>query len=69
MTDTDRLNFFEKHVGMELSFNESTKPGDDGEACWFVHRVSGGVNDREWHEVAQEYKLRDAIDAAMRVTP
>lgn len=62
--DTDRLDFMERNPRLEIAYGDSTEPGSDGEGSWFVYRIDGGVNDREWTQIAEADTQREAIDRA-----
>lgn len=57
--DAERLDFLDKHPGVELSY-----AGWD-ECEWQVHLVTGGRNDREWNLLGSGQTTREAIDAAI----
>lgn len=59
----DRLRAWDelaKRPGWEISFS-----GDDEEDGWSVHSVTGGVNDREWNELARADTPLEAVLAAL----
>lgn len=60
----DKLREFGQHTNLELSYRHGEE-GDDG--SWQVHRVNGGVNDREWDLIGSGATPADAIDQALAV--
>ncbi|KAK0351725.1 hypothetical protein LTR94_023821 [Friedmanniomyces endolithicus] len=50
-----------KRPGWEISFS-----GDDEEDGWSVHSVAGGVNDREWTELARADTPLEAVLSALK---
>jgi hypothetical protein len=58
---TDLLAEFGKHPGWELSSGY-----DEDDAFWQVHRINGGVNDREWTLIGKGDTPSDAILAALK---
>jgi hypothetical protein len=60
---SDALAWLGSRTGLELSHGY----GDEAEDCeglWLVHRVNGGVNDREWTLIGFGETPQDAIEAA-----
>lgn len=58
----DKLREFGQHTNLELSYRHGEE-GDDG--SWQVHRVNGGVNDREWTLIGSGATPSDAIRQAL----
>lgn len=58
----DKLREFGQHTNLELSYHYSEEGDSDG---WQVHRVNGGVNDREWDLIGSGATPADAIDQAL----
>lgn len=56
--DRARLDWWEAH----LNYEHGT---DYEEGDVILYRVTGNVNDREWHEVARGETLREVLDGAM----
>jgi hypothetical protein len=57
--DGEMLDWWEGHLNYEHGVDY-----ESGEVV--LYRVTGNINDREWHEVSRARALRDAIRAAMR---
>ncbi len=56
-----------KQPGLSLGTAPSDIEGEPDE--WVVHRVNGGINDREWTEVARGTTPRAAVERALSAAP
>jgi hypothetical protein len=61
------LDKLAEHKNFELSWG--AHPDDDTEACWQVHRVNGGRNDREWTLIGVGNTPHEALYAALPAAP
>jgi hypothetical protein len=59
--DSERLDWLEaRNVQIDRDYDDHQRRE--------VHEIRGTVNDREWHKVGQGATVREAIDAARRVS-
>jgi len=61
------LDKLAEYKNFELSWG--AHPDDDTEACWQVHRVNGGRNDREWTLIGVGNTPHEALYAALPAVP
>ncbi|KQY96413.1 hypothetical protein ASD25_00545 [Brevundimonas sp. Root1423] len=62
------LDWLAQNINCEIDFGyDDSEEGDPG--CWRVHRVNGGINDREWTLIGQGATPTDAILTALRPPP
>ncbi len=64
---TEALTWLSGRLELELSFG--CVDGDPSEGAWIIHAVSGGVNDREWSEIAHGETVFEAIENARATYP
>lgn len=63
----DVLAWLAANQNVELSFDYGDAD-DDGKG-WVVHRVNGGINDREWTQIGSGSTPLEALTAARALTP
>jgi len=61
LKDKERMDWWSERPWLEYGID-----GEENPIRWIIYRVAGGINDRQWEEIASGETLRVAIDKSMR---